>query len=49
MSIEEGDLVQLKAGGPTMYVIYSGDFDAIHCSWCTGKGEPDKSGIFSCN
>ena len=47
MIIEEGDLVQLRTGGPVMYVIYSGDPDAIHCSWSVGKGEPDNSSIFS--
>jgi len=47
MILEEGDLVQLKTGGPVMYVIYSGDPDAIHCSWSVGKGEPDMSGVFS--
>ncbi len=47
MIIGEGDLVQLKTGGPVMYVVYSVDPDAIHCSWSVGKGEPDMSSIFS--
>jgi uncharacterized protein YodC (DUF2158 family) len=47
MNIEEGDLVQLKTGGPVMYVVYSVNPDAVHCSWYMGKGEPHKSGTFS--
>jgi len=30
-----------------MYVIYSVNPDAVHCSWYMGKGEPHKSGTFS--
>lgn len=46
MTIEEGDLVQLRTGGSIMHVNISGDPDTIHCSWSVGKGEPDMSSIF---
>ena len=40
MSIEVGDIVKLKKGGPPMYVHNVDDKNSIHCSWSSGdEGE----------
>ena len=41
MSIEVGDIVKLKKGGPPMYVHNVDDKKSIHCSWSSGDEDED--------
>jgi len=41
MSIEVGDIVKLKKGGPPMYVHNVNDPKSIHCSWSSSNEDED--------